>query len=46
VGGEQVKPFLLAKREWGLDLAGVLNAADLHPILCDLRDRLAAGRKE
>ncbi len=43
VGGEQVKPFLLAKREWALDLGGVRNSSDLHPILCHLRDRLAQG---
>ena len=43
VGGAQVKPFLLAKREWGLDLSGVLDSADLHPILRDLRDRIARG---
>jgi len=43
IGGEQVKPFLLAKQEWGLDLSGVTNAADLHPILSDLRDRVAGA---
>lgn len=43
VGGEQVKPFLLVKEEWGIDVGGVEGAADLHPILSRLRDRLAAA---
>jgi len=43
IGGDQVWPFLLAKREWGLDLSGVLSAADVYPILSDLRDRLAGS---
>lgn len=43
VGGDQVMPFMLAKGEWGLDLSGVQNSGDIHPILSDLRDRLAAG---
>ena len=41
-GGEQTRPFVLAKREWALDTRGVRSAHQLHPILCDLRDRLAA----
>ena len=43
IGGDQVRPFLLAKQEWGLDLSGVLGAADIYPILSDLRDRLAGS---
>jgi hypothetical protein len=43
IGGEQLHPFVLAKSEWGLDLANVEGAHQLHPILCGLRDRLASG---
>jgi hypothetical protein len=43
IGGEQLHPFVLAKREWGLDTSHVRGAHQLHPILCDLRDRLAAA---
>ena len=43
-GGEQTRPLVLAKREWGLDLSGVRTAHELHPILCDLRDRLSTPR--
>ena len=43
IGGDQVRPFLLAKREWGLDLGGVSGASDVYPILIDLRDRLAGS---
>jgi len=39
-GGEQAHPFVLAKREWGLDTSGVNGAHELHPILTGLRDRL------
>ncbi len=41
IGGEQLHPFVLAKKEWGLDTSKVNGAHELHPILCDLRDRLA-----
>jgi len=41
IGGEQLHPFLLAKREWALDTTAVHGAHQLHPILCALRDRLA-----
>ena len=43
IGGEQLHPFVLAKREWGIDTGGVNSAHQLHPILCDLRDRLAGA---
>ena len=43
VGGEQVRPFLLVRREWAVDVSGVEGAADLHPLLARLRDDLAAG---
>jgi type I phosphodiesterase/nucleotide pyrophosphatase len=41
IGGEQLRPFLLAKQEWGIDTSRVRGAHELHPILRDLRDRLA-----
>lgn len=41
IGGEQLHPFVLAKRDWGLDLSRVTGAHQLHPVLCGLRDRLA-----
>ena len=41
VGGEQLHPFLLAKREWGLETAGVEFAEQLHGPLTDLAARLA-----
>jgi hypothetical protein len=43
IGGEQLHPFVLAKREWGIDTSSVHGAHELHPILCRLRDSLAAG---
>jgi hypothetical protein len=43
IGGEQLHPFVLAKQEWGIDTSDVWGSHQLHPILCDLRDRLAAG---
>ena len=43
VGGEQLHPFLLAKREWGLDTTGVEFAEQLHQPLADLAARLATS---
>jgi hypothetical protein len=43
IGGEQLHPFVLARREWEIDTSGVRGAHQLHPILSALRDRLAAG---
>ena len=40
IGGEQAHPFVLAKRDWGLDTSAVRGAHQLHPILSALRDRL------
>jgi len=39
VGGEQLHPFVLAKRDWGFDTTSVTNASELHPMLVALRDR-------
>ena len=41
IGGEQLHPFVLAKKEWELDLSTITGAHQLHPVLCALRDRLA-----
>jgi hypothetical protein len=41
IGGEQLHPFVLAKKEWNLDTTRVNSAQELHPVLCRLRDRLA-----
>lgn len=40
IGGEQLHPFVLAKREWGLDTSRVNSSQELHPVLSLLRDRL------
>jgi hypothetical protein len=40
IGGEQLHPFVLAKREWKIDTSSVRGAHELHPILCHLRDAL------
>ena len=39
IGGEQLHPFLLAKKAWALDTSGVTNASDLYPLLAAVRDR-------
>jgi hypothetical protein len=41
IGGEQLHPFVLARKAWGLDLSEVRGAHQLHPVLSRLRDRLA-----
>jgi len=41
IGGDQVLPFIVAKREWGLDTSRINGARDVYPVLKDLRDRLA-----
>jgi hypothetical protein len=41
IGGEQLHPFVLAKKQWSLDLSDVTGAHQLHPVLSGLRDRLA-----
>jgi len=40
IGGDQLHPFLLAKREWGIDTSEVHGAHEVHPILSRLRDHL------
>jgi type I phosphodiesterase/nucleotide pyrophosphatase len=39
IGGDQLHPFVLARKQWGFDLSGVTNASDLYPLLVKLRDR-------
>ena len=39
IGGDQLHPFLLVKKEWGFDTSRVTNASDLYPMLVGLRDR-------
>jgi Type I phosphodiesterase / nucleotide pyrophosphatase len=46
IGGEQLHPFVLAKKEWALDTSSVNSAQELHPLLCRLRDRLAGLPQE
>ncbi len=43
IGGEQLHPFVLARRAWNVDTSNVRGAHELHPILSELRDRFAAG---
>lgn len=40
IGGEQLHPFVLARKELGLDVSEVNGAHELHPLLSALRDRL------
>ncbi|HUZ86051.1 MAG TPA: alkaline phosphatase family protein [Candidatus Baltobacterales bacterium] len=42
IGGEQLHPFVLAKKDWGIDTSRVIGAHEIHPILSSLRDRLAS----
>jgi hypothetical protein len=39
IGGDQLHPFVLARKEWGFDTARVTSSAELHPMLVRLRDR-------
>lgn len=41
IGGEQLHPFMLARRKWGLDTSHVTGAHQIHPILSELRDALS-----
>ncbi len=43
VGGEQLHPFVFARRDWPLDCSDVRGAHELHPRLAALRDRLATA---
>lgn len=40
VGGEQLHPFILTKREWNIDTSNVTGAHELYPLLQGIRDRL------
>lgn len=39
IGGDQLHPFVLARKEWGCDTSAVTNSSQLYPILVALRDR-------
>jgi hypothetical protein len=43
IGGEQLHPFVLAKKAWQLDTSAIHGAHELNPVLCALRDRLLEG---
>ena len=43
IGGEQLHPFVLARKDWRLRTDGIRDAHELHPVLCDLRDALLEG---
>lgn len=40
LGGEQLQPFVMARRAWGLKTEGTLGAHDLHPLLMRMREEL------
>ena len=37
IGGDQLHPFVLAKKSWRWDLSNVTNASELYPLLVGLR---------
>jgi hypothetical protein len=37
IGGDQLHPFVLAKKEWAWDLSRVTSSSELHPLLAALR---------
>lgn len=39
IGGDQLHPFLLVKKDWGFDTSEVTNASDLYPMFVSFRDR-------
>lgn len=43
IGGEQLHPFVLAKKAWNLRTDTVNGAHELHTVLSGLRDRLLDG---
>jgi hypothetical protein len=38
LGGEQLHPFLMVKKEWQFDVGQVTNSSQLYPMLVGLRD--------
>lgn len=40
LGGEQLFPFILAKREWKFDTSRVIDASGIYPLLKRLRDQI------
>jgi hypothetical protein len=45
IGGDQLHPFVLAKKEWRFDTSRVTNTSDLYPMLVALRDRRRLSRE-
>lgn len=43
IGGEQLHPFVLAKRDWRFDTSAVTTSSQLYPMLVQLRDRARVG---
>lgn len=43
IGGEQLHPFIMAKREWTFKTGTVRGAHELHPLLMQLRKELEMG---
>jgi hypothetical protein len=43
IGGDQLHPFVLAKKRWRWDLSGVTNASELYPLLSGLRSENAVS---
>ncbi len=43
LGGEQLHPFILAKKEWRLDVRGVESASDVYPLLMRLRKQMLSS---
>ncbi|GAC1613738.1 MAG: hypothetical protein NVS9B1_22580 [Candidatus Dormibacteraceae bacterium] len=41
IGGDQCLPFLLVKRDWGVDASAIRDAAGVYPVLRKLRGSLA-----
>jgi hypothetical protein len=39
IGGDQLHPFVLARKKWDFDTSGITNAAELYPLLVSIRDR-------
>lgn len=44
VGGEQLHPFIITKREWKIDTSQVAGAHELYPLLKAQRDHLLYAR--
>jgi hypothetical protein len=43
IGGDQGRPFLLVKRQWGIDVEGVSDAHQVHDKLWEMRRQFAGS---